>query len=105
MTITPHQPLAAPIQGKPLYEEYRMDQVRVSDPYIANAFAKEIDYLTSYDPDRLLAGFRETGDCRSVPTNIPAGRTQRSADTRWATICRRCPRPMPVRGMTGWRSD
>lgn len=59
MTITPHQPLAAPIQGKPLYEEYRMDQVRVSDPYIANAFAKEIDYLTSYDPDRLLAGFRE----------------------------------------------
>lgn len=59
MTITPHQPLAAPIQGKPLYEEYRMDQVRVSDPYIANAFAKEIEYLTSYDPDRLLAGFRE----------------------------------------------
>lgn len=59
MTITPHQPLEAPIQGKPLYEEYRMDQVRVSDPYIANAFAKEVDYLTSYDPDRLLAGFRE----------------------------------------------
>lgn len=59
MTITPHQPPAAPIQGKPLYEEYRMDQVRVSDPYIANASTKEIDYLTSYDPDRLLAGFRE----------------------------------------------
>ncbi|QUL58072.1 glycoside hydrolase family 127 protein [Paenibacillus tritici] len=42
-----------------MYQEYRMDQVSVSDPYIVNAFAKEIEYLTSYDPDRLLAGFRE----------------------------------------------
>ncbi|NQX49676.1 glycoside hydrolase family 127 protein [Paenibacillus tritici] len=42
-----------------MYQEYRMNQVSVSDPYIVNAFAKEIEYLTSYDPDRLLAGFRE----------------------------------------------
>ncbi|KAI7257721.1 hypothetical protein KC345_g10723 [Hortaea werneckii] len=36
-----------------------MDQVSISDPYIVNAFAKEINYLTSFDPERLLAGFRE----------------------------------------------
>ncbi|AIQ57121.1 hypothetical protein PBOR_09390 [Paenibacillus borealis] len=42
-----------------MYQEFRLDQVSISDPYIVNAFAKEIDYLTSFDPDRLLAGFRE----------------------------------------------
>ncbi|WP_249897521.1 beta-L-arabinofuranosidase domain-containing protein [Paenibacillus sp. PK3_47] len=36
-----------------------MDQVLISDPYFTNAFAKEIQYLKSYDLDRLLAGFRE----------------------------------------------
>ncbi|WP_151737621.1 beta-L-arabinofuranosidase domain-containing protein [Paenibacillus tengchongensis] len=41
-------------------KDFRMDQVQVSDPYFGNAFAKEIAYLKSYDPDRLLAGFRET---------------------------------------------
>ncbi|MEK3686862.1 beta-L-arabinofuranosidase domain-containing protein [Paenibacillus sp. FSL R10-2736] len=59
MTITPQTQSAAQTQGKPVYQEYRMHQVSIADPYIVNAFAKEIEYLTSLEPDRLLAGFRE----------------------------------------------
>lgn len=59
MTITPPPHPAAQTPGTPLYQDYRLDQVSISDPYIVNAFAREIGYLTSYDPDRLLAGFRE----------------------------------------------
>ncbi|MBW4085817.1 beta-L-arabinofuranosidase domain-containing protein [Paenibacillus sp. S150] len=40
-------------------KDFRMDQVRITDPYFVNAFTKELQYLKSYDPDRLLAGFRE----------------------------------------------
>ncbi len=40
-------------------KDFRMDQVSITDPYFINAFAKEIQYLMSYDLDRLLAGFRE----------------------------------------------
>ncbi|TFE23346.1 hypothetical protein E2980_19710 [Cohnella luojiensis] len=36
-----------------------MDQVKVTNEYSNHAFAKEIEYLKSLDPDRLLAGFRE----------------------------------------------
>ncbi|WP_238655313.1 beta-L-arabinofuranosidase domain-containing protein [Paenibacillus piscarius] len=59
MTITPPPQPAAQTPGTPLYQDYRLDQVSISAPYIVNAFAREVDYLTSYDPDRLLAGFRE----------------------------------------------
>ncbi|WNS46748.1 beta-L-arabinofuranosidase domain-containing protein [Paenibacillus sp. MMS20-IR301] len=59
MTITPRPQHTAHTQANLLYQEFRMDQVAMSDPYIMNGFAKEINYLTSFDPDRLLAGFRE----------------------------------------------
>ncbi|OKP88219.1 beta-L-arabinofuranosidase domain-containing protein [Paenibacillus sp. P32E] len=38
---------------------FPMNQVTLTDPYMVNALSKEILYLKSYDPDRLLAGFRE----------------------------------------------
>ncbi|SFS57152.1 beta-L-arabinofuranosidase domain-containing protein [Paenibacillus sp. 453mf] len=41
-------------------QDFRLDQVCLTGEYYANAFAKELHYLHSYDLDRLLAGFRET---------------------------------------------
>lgn len=38
----------------------RLNDVRLNDAYLVNAFNKEIAYLTGFDTDRLLAGFRET---------------------------------------------
>ncbi|MCH5272609.1 MAG: glycoside hydrolase family 127 protein [Lachnospiraceae bacterium] len=35
-------------------------RVALKDSYLVNAFEKEVLYLTSFDTDRLLAGFRET---------------------------------------------
>ena len=39
---------------------FPLSSVKVTDPYCSNALSKENDYLLSLDPDRLLAGFRET---------------------------------------------
>ncbi|QDH19972.1 beta-L-arabinofuranosidase domain-containing protein [Saccharibacillus brassicae] len=43
-----------------LLNDYPLDRVRINDPYLQNAFANEVRYLRQYEPDRLLAGFRET---------------------------------------------
>ena len=42
--------------------------VRMKDSYLVNAFEKEVLYLTAFDTDKLLAGFRETAglDMRGV---------------------------------------
>lgn len=37
-----------------------LTKVTLKDPYLMNAFEKEIQYLKALDTDRLLAGFRET---------------------------------------------
>lgn len=39
---------------------FELENVKVSDPYMTNAFKKEIEYLLSIDDDRMLAGFRDT---------------------------------------------
>ena len=39
---------------------YDRARVLLRDPYCVNALLKELDYLLSLDPDKLLAGFRET---------------------------------------------
>ena len=41
-------------------KHFGLDQVQLSDEIFTNAFKKEWNYLTSYEADRLLAGFRET---------------------------------------------
>lgn len=50
---------------------FRLDQVRITDPYFTNASAKEIQYLKSYDPDRLLAGFRENNGLEPKSEKYP----------------------------------
>ncbi|MGN0505734.1 MAG: glycoside hydrolase family 127 protein [Lachnospiraceae bacterium] len=41
-------------------EEFSLSAVTLTDDYLVNAYAKEAAYLTSFDTDRLLAGFRDT---------------------------------------------
>lgn len=39
---------------------FSLRNVTMTDSYLVNAFQKEVLYLTAFDTDRLLAGFRET---------------------------------------------
>lgn len=39
---------------------FNLSEITLEDPYMINAFNKETAYLTSFDTDKLLAGFRET---------------------------------------------
>lgn len=43
-------------------KEFSLSEVTLLDEYCVNAFTKEVDYLLSFDADRLLAGFRETAE-------------------------------------------
>ncbi|MDQ6417881.1 glycoside hydrolase family 127 protein [Paenibacillus sp. LHD-117] len=54
LTIKSNSPINdfAPIQP------FDMEDVEVTDPFYVNAFNKNVDYLLSLDPDRLMAGFR-----------------------------------------------
>lgn len=40
-------------------EDFSLSDVTMLDDYCTNAFSLELDYLLSFDTDRLLAGFRE----------------------------------------------
>ncbi len=40
--------------------EFSLNEVKLTNPYFTNAFAKENEYLLSFDTDKILAGFRET---------------------------------------------
>jgi len=42
-----------------LIEDFTLSDLTMTDPYCTNAFAKEMDYLLSFDTERLLCGFRE----------------------------------------------
>ena len=48
---------------------FALNKVALKDSYLVNAFEKEVLYLTAFDTDRLLAGFRETAgvDMHGVP--------------------------------------
>ena len=43
-----------------LIKGFAFDEVRIKEPVLLNAYAKEQDYLLSLEADRLLAGFLET---------------------------------------------
>lgn len=43
-----------------LIHSFALNAVEITEPVLENAFCKEQEYLRSLDPDRLLAGFRET---------------------------------------------
>ena len=38
-------------------EDFRLDDITMTDAYCTNAFEKEMDYLLAFDTNRLLAGF------------------------------------------------
>ncbi len=46
--------------GRINYRSMSLGRVTIKDDYLQNAFAKEVLYLTAFDTDKLLAGFRET---------------------------------------------
>lgn len=41
-------------------QDFRLDEVVITDSYFQNALQKDIAYLKRYETDRLVAGFRET---------------------------------------------
>ncbi len=43
-----------------MIKSFSLSQVKIFDPYLTNAFQKEVDYLMSFEADRLLSFFRET---------------------------------------------
>ena len=47
---------------------FPLSDVNVTDPYIKNAFDKMCSYLIAYQPDKLLAGFREV---KGLPPRAP----------------------------------
>ena len=44
-------------------EDFSISDVTMTDDYCTNAFSKELDYLLSFDTEKLLAGFRESVAC------------------------------------------
>lgn len=45
-------------------QDFELNRVKVTDPYIVNALEKELAYLKSFDSDRLVAGFQEVNNIR-----------------------------------------
>jgi len=43
-----------------MIKSFSMSQVQITDPYLTNAFQKEIEYLKSFNSDKLLSFFRKT---------------------------------------------
>ncbi|WFR55761.1 glycoside hydrolase family 127 protein [Anaerocolumna sp. AGMB13025] len=43
-----------------MIQSFSLSQVKLKEPYLNNAFQKELDYLMSFDCDRLLSNFRLT---------------------------------------------
>ena len=52
-------------------QDFKLDEVRVKDAYIQNALEKELQYLRSYDADRLTAGFKEVNHIRPKAEKYP----------------------------------
>ena len=47
-------------------QDFALSDVTVTDAYCTNAFAKEMEYLLSFDTEKLLCGFRDNA---GLPTN------------------------------------
>jgi len=52
-----------------MIKSFSMSQVKINDPYLTNAFQKEIEYLKSFNSDKLLSFFRKTKDLTSKAEN------------------------------------
>lgn len=56
-------------------KEIDYSSVRITDPVLENAFYLELEYLKSLDPDKLLAGFRETAGLTAKAQRYPGWET------------------------------
>ena len=52
---------------------FAFDEVKITEPVLVNAQEKEQEYLLSLDPDRLMAGFRETAGLPKRADRYPGG--------------------------------
>lgn len=71
------QVLSEKIQSFPLH------RASLTSPYFVNAFNKELQYLKRYEPERLLAGFRET---RGLPVQADKYPGWESTEIRGHTL-------------------
>jgi uncharacterized protein len=55
----------------PMLQDLGLNRVELTGAYHVNAFEKEQAYLKSYDPDRLLVGFREVAGLPATATIYP----------------------------------
>lgn len=54
---------------------FQLHEVSVNDSYMKNALEKEMNYLKSFDADRLVAGFREVNKLRPKSEKYPGWET------------------------------
>lgn len=54
-----------------MIKSFSMSQVKLNDPYLSNAFQKEIEYLEAFDCDRLLSCFYKTKGLTPKAENYP----------------------------------
>ena len=54
-----------------MIKSFLMSEVQITDPYLTNAFLKEIEYLKSFNSDKLLSFFRVTKDLTPIAENYP----------------------------------
>ncbi len=57
--VFPQSPLTAEAAENMHIEDFSLSDITMLDDYCTNAFSKEVEYLLSFDTNRLLAGFRE----------------------------------------------
>ena len=54
-------------------EDFSLSDITMTDSYCTNAFSKEVEYLLSFDTNRLLCGFRENAKMNTYGAKRYAG--------------------------------
>ena len=68
-------------------KDFSISDVTMLDEYSVNAFNKEVEYLLSFDTNKLLAGFRQNAGLNTYGASpTAAGRTPTSQVTLSVTI-------------------
>ena len=87
---------------QPLYTDFPLKNIKLLDEYYASLTQKDVDFLNTFNPDKLLYNFRLTAGYTKqeiqdgrfdfaktevlLPPLILAGKTQESVGTQWDTI-------------------
>ena len=78
-------------------QDFPLSDVAMLDSYSTNAFSKELEYLLSFDTNRLLAGFRENAGMNTFGAKRYGGRIQILQVTLSVTISRLLLRHIRIR--------